>query len=173
MWSRVAAALTLALPSLSLFSACEAPCSGYWQLVCGVCGKVDLGCESAKARAKAELREAGACGDATTLARRVLDEPGGRHVVCNLPRAGGPPPTLMRGAWDCEGTPVDLGLERVRVAGRDHEVTQFSTELLVVKVSSSSQVSCLVRLDGDRLGLRCAAEVGALRAAEVWCRRPP
>jgi hypothetical protein len=174
MWSRaVAVTLSLAAPSLALLPACDAPCAEYWQLVCQTCGKIDSGCESAKARAKAELREGGSCGDATALAREVLAEPGGKKVVCNLPRKGGPPPKLLRGAWDCEGTPVELGLELARIGAERFDVVQFSTELLDVKVSSSSQVSCRVGLDGDRLGLRCAAQVGALRPGDVWCRRAP
>ncbi len=159
-----------ALTILTL-TACDPPCPAYWELACQQCPQVNGGCDAAKKRAAGELKEAGMCQEATGLLKETLAEPGGKNVVCSLPRKGGPPPKNLRGAWSCGKAAVDLGLETMRVNDESFKVTQFSTRILNLEMSPSNGMLCNLHPDGDTLRIHCPANVGALPGGDVWCTR--
>jgi len=150
---------------------CDEPCKEYWSVACAKCGESDPGCDSAKTHAKADLKAGGACQAETATLSEVLAEPGGKELVCSLPRKGGPPGKNLRGSWNCNGVRLNLGVEQVRVGEASFQVVQFSTNWLNLKLDSSRQTSCNLHPDGNHLRLECATPLGALHEGSIDCQR--
>jgi hypothetical protein len=164
---RVATLCVLAVVLLG----CDPPCKEYWSAMCDHCGAHNSGCETAKDFSKAALKESGACQRASSSLKEALATPDDKKKLCKLPVDDGPPTRDVLGKWSCNGVPIELGLNQMRVGEASFEVVQFSNSFLNVAIDANHQTSCYPRGDGRKLHIRCLSRLDLLPAGNVECAR--